>query len=214
LPFRLRSAIASITTVPNPHRFGGDTGSPLLSVHLIVKVSPSAPQEISRRPVLTESAPYFPALVASSCSASQDLNAYSERWVRSIKEECLSKVLLIRERSLRLALSEYVRITIRSVIIRGKLAAVRQNHQQQQRYGIQYVLEEQRAAHGLDVPPRELAHALSEFLEAPPGHHRNGSNCTSDSGRSFKVHSRSNSCTCTSRAPVLVSISIAHRSAS
>jgi putative transposase len=39
---------------------------------------------------------------------SPDLNAYSERWVGSVKEECLSKVLLIGERSLRLALSEYV----------------------------------------------------------------------------------------------------------
>jgi hypothetical protein len=39
---------------------------------------------------------------------SPDLNAYSERWVRSVKEECLSKMLLIGERPLRLALSEYV----------------------------------------------------------------------------------------------------------
>jgi putative transposase len=39
---------------------------------------------------------------------SPNLNAYSERWVRSVKAECLSKVLLIGERSLRLALSEYV----------------------------------------------------------------------------------------------------------
>jgi putative transposase len=39
---------------------------------------------------------------------SPNLNAYSERWVRSVKEECLSKVLLIGEGSLRLALSEYV----------------------------------------------------------------------------------------------------------
>jgi putative transposase len=39
---------------------------------------------------------------------SPDLNAYSERWGRSVKEECPSKVLLIGERSLRLALSEYV----------------------------------------------------------------------------------------------------------
>jgi Integrase core domain len=39
---------------------------------------------------------------------SPDLNAYSERWVRSVNEECLSKVLLFGERSLRLALSEYV----------------------------------------------------------------------------------------------------------
>jgi hypothetical protein len=39
-------------------------------VQFIVNVSPSAPQPISRRPASVESAPYFPALVASSCSAS------------------------------------------------------------------------------------------------------------------------------------------------
>jgi putative transposase len=31
-----------------------------------------------------------------------------ERWVRSVKEECLSKVILFGERSLRRALSNYV----------------------------------------------------------------------------------------------------------
>jgi hypothetical protein len=35
-------------------------------------------------------------------------NAYAERWVRSVEEECLSKAILFGERSLRLALSEYV----------------------------------------------------------------------------------------------------------
>jgi hypothetical protein len=35
-------------------------------------------------------------------------NAYAERWVRSVKEECLSKIILFRERSLRRALCEYV----------------------------------------------------------------------------------------------------------
>src|SRR5579872_3335555 len=39
---------------------------------------------------------------------SPNLNAYSERWVRSIKEECLSKVILFGERSLRRAIGEYV----------------------------------------------------------------------------------------------------------
>src|SRR5207248_1817056 len=39
---------------------------------------------------------------------SPNLNAYSERWVRSVKEESLSKVILLGERSLRRALSEYV----------------------------------------------------------------------------------------------------------
>jgi putative transposase len=39
---------------------------------------------------------------------SPNLNAYAERWVRSVKEECLSKVVLFGERSLRRALGEYV----------------------------------------------------------------------------------------------------------
>jgi putative transposase len=39
---------------------------------------------------------------------SPNLNAHAERWVRSVKEECLSKVVLLGERSLRRALSEYV----------------------------------------------------------------------------------------------------------
>jgi transposase InsO family protein len=39
---------------------------------------------------------------------SPNLNAYAERWVRSVKEECLSKVILLGECSLRRALSEYV----------------------------------------------------------------------------------------------------------
>jgi putative transposase len=39
---------------------------------------------------------------------SPNLNAYAERWGRSVKEECLSKPILFGERSLRQALSEYV----------------------------------------------------------------------------------------------------------
>ena len=39
---------------------------------------------------------------------SPNLNAYAERWVRSVKEECLSKIILFGERSLRRALNEYV----------------------------------------------------------------------------------------------------------
>ena len=39
---------------------------------------------------------------------SPNLNAYAERWIRSVKEECLSRVILFGERSLRRALSEYV----------------------------------------------------------------------------------------------------------
>src|SRR5205807_760989 len=39
---------------------------------------------------------------------SPNLNAYAEGWVRSVKEECLSKVILFGEHSLRRALGEYV----------------------------------------------------------------------------------------------------------
>jgi putative transposase len=39
---------------------------------------------------------------------SPNLNAYAERWVRSVKEECLSRIILFGERSLRRALSEYI----------------------------------------------------------------------------------------------------------
>src|SRR5580704_19792586 len=39
---------------------------------------------------------------------SPNLNAYAERWVRSVKEECLSKVILFGERALRRALGAYL----------------------------------------------------------------------------------------------------------
>ena len=39
---------------------------------------------------------------------SPNLNAYAERWVRSVKEEALSQLILFGERSLRHALTEYI----------------------------------------------------------------------------------------------------------
>jgi transposase InsO family protein len=39
---------------------------------------------------------------------SPNLNAYAERWVRSVKEECLSRLILLGEASLQHALHEYV----------------------------------------------------------------------------------------------------------
>ena len=38
---------------------------------------------------------------------SPNLNAYAERWVRSLKEECLAKLILLSERALRHALRHY-----------------------------------------------------------------------------------------------------------
>ena len=38
---------------------------------------------------------------------SPNLNAFAERWVRSVKEECLSKLILFGEGSLRRALSHF-----------------------------------------------------------------------------------------------------------
>lgn len=37
---------------------------------------------------------------------SPNLNAFAERWVRSIKKECLSRVILFGESALRRAISE------------------------------------------------------------------------------------------------------------
>jgi putative transposase len=39
---------------------------------------------------------------------SPNLNAYAERWVRSVKEECLSRLILFGESSLRRALQQYI----------------------------------------------------------------------------------------------------------
>ena len=39
---------------------------------------------------------------------SPNLNAYAERWVRSVKEECLERLILFGENSLRHVLNEYV----------------------------------------------------------------------------------------------------------
>ena len=38
---------------------------------------------------------------------SPNLNSYAERWVRSVKEECLAKLILFGESSLRRALHQY-----------------------------------------------------------------------------------------------------------
>ena len=39
---------------------------------------------------------------------SPNLNSYAERWVRSVKEECLSRLILFGEPSLRRALQQYI----------------------------------------------------------------------------------------------------------
>jgi hypothetical protein len=38
---------------------------------------------------------------------SPNLNCYAERWVRSVKEECLSKLILFGEAALRRALTQF-----------------------------------------------------------------------------------------------------------
>jgi putative transposase len=39
---------------------------------------------------------------------SPNLNSYAERWVRSVKEECLAKLILFGEQSLQRALQQYL----------------------------------------------------------------------------------------------------------
>ena len=41
-------------------------------------------------------------------ASAPNLNAFAERWVRSVKQECLSKLILVGEGSLRRALNEYI----------------------------------------------------------------------------------------------------------
>src|SRR5262245_22156284 len=53
----------------------------------------------------------FVGLIPTSMSLpprSPNLNAYAERWARSVKEECLSRLILYGEASLRHALTPYV----------------------------------------------------------------------------------------------------------
>jgi hypothetical protein len=58
-----------MTMVPNPRWSGACMGGPPRSVHVIVSGSPSSRQRTSTWPSSVDSAPYLPALVASSCSA-------------------------------------------------------------------------------------------------------------------------------------------------
>src|SRR5260370_1186705 len=56
---------------------------------------------------------------------SPNLNSYAERWVRSVKEECLSRLILFGESSLRRALQQYIvhyhdAKTIGSCFLRGR----------------------------------------------------------------------------------------------
>src|SRR5262249_21415941 len=77
-PLTVCLTIGSTTVLPNPRRLGCDTGGPLRSVQLIAKMSSSRRQPTSTRPASTDSAPYLPALVASSRSAWKTLALIQE----------------------------------------------------------------------------------------------------------------------------------------
>jgi hypothetical protein len=51
---------------------------------------------------------------------SPNWNAFAERWVRSVKEECLSHRILFGEASLRKALTQFQELIIVSAITRGR----------------------------------------------------------------------------------------------
>jgi transposase InsO family protein len=40
---------------------------------------------------------------------SPDLNGYAERWIRSLRQECLDRIIILNEAHLRWVLGEYVR---------------------------------------------------------------------------------------------------------
>src|SRR5215472_17327341 len=50
---------------------------------------------------------------------SPNLNSYAERWVRSVKEECLAKLILFGELSLRRALQQYL-VVLRKKCVRDE----------------------------------------------------------------------------------------------
>ena len=52
---------------------------------------------------------------------SPNLNAFAERWVRSVKQECLSKLILFGEGSLRRALAEFLEHYPPNAITRAKV---------------------------------------------------------------------------------------------
>ena len=72
--------------------------------------------------------------------SSPDLNAFAERWVRSVKQECLSKVILFGERPLSRVLAEYTRHYHSERNHQGKgnrlLFPVTSNRQPRQRHAI------------------------------------------------------------------------------
>jgi putative transposase len=51
---------------------------------------------------------------------SPNLNAFAERWVRSVKQECLSKLILFGEGSLKRALTEFAQHITANAITRGR----------------------------------------------------------------------------------------------
>ena len=40
---------------------------------------------------------------------SPNLNAHAERWIRTVREECLDRIIILNERHLRWVLNEFVR---------------------------------------------------------------------------------------------------------
>jgi transposase InsO family protein len=65
----------------------------------------SSPGEISSSSLATRLAGVTPIRLPAN---SPNLNAYAERFVRSIKNECLGKLVLLGENHLRTAVREYV----------------------------------------------------------------------------------------------------------
>ena len=63
---------------------------------------------------------------------SPNLNAYAERWVRSVKEECLAKLILLSEGSLRRALRHYEAIIMKKEITKAKTTACYSLYRRQQ----------------------------------------------------------------------------------
>ena len=77
---------------------------------------------------------------------SPNLNAFAERWVRSVKQECLSRLILFGERSLQRALTEFIAQSTPREITRAKETSYSSRPREPKTTAEKYAVESDSAA--------------------------------------------------------------------
>jgi transposase InsO family protein len=103
---------------------------------------------------------------------SPNLNSYAERWVRSIKEECLSRLILFGEQSLQRAVSNSSSAFIMNAIIRaGAITAAWTSQQIVEAFAEhqtpRYLLRDRDGVYANDVRSHIASLQIQEILTAP-----------------------------------------------